>query len=139
LVIDCCVVGHPIINLIPYSVLAVILIRTGYSLAKPSMIKAVYKQGREQFLPFLITVLAILITDLLIGVLIGVVYSIYFLIKHTYRAGYSLKEKTEGTIKHYTIDLALNVSFLNKKRFIELLDKIPPYSVIDIIGTKVYI
>ena len=133
-------VAAPVINLIPYSVLAVILIRTGYSLAKPSMIKGVYKQGREQFLPFLITVLAILFTDLLIGVLIGIVYSIYFLIKHTYRAGYSLNEKTEGTIKHYTIDLALNVSFLNKKRFIELLDKIPPYSIIDINGSKsVYI
>jgi MFS superfamily sulfate permease-like transporter len=133
-------VAAPVINLIPYSVLAVILIRTGYSLAKPSMILAVYKQGREQFLPFVITVLAILITDLLIGVLIGIVYSIYFLIKHTYRAGYSLNEKTEGTMKHYTIDLALNVSFLNKKRFIELLDKIPPYSVIDINGSKsVYI
>jgi MFS superfamily sulfate permease-like transporter len=120
--------------------LAVILIRTGYNLAKPKMIYAVYKQGKEQFLPFIITVIAILFTDLLIGVLIGVAYSVYFLIKHTYRAGYVIKEKTEGHIKHITIELALNVSFLNKKKIMDVLDKIPAYSIVNIIGTdSVYI
>jgi MFS superfamily sulfate permease-like transporter len=129
-----------IINLIPYCVLAVILIRTGYNLAKPKMILAVYKQGREQFLPFIITVVAILFTDLLIGVLIGVGYSIYFIIKHTYRAGFVVKERPEGHTKHFTIELALNVSFLNKKRFLEMLDTIPEYSVVEINGTdSVYI
>jgi MFS superfamily sulfate permease-like transporter len=128
------------VNMIPYCVLAIILIQTGYNLAKPKMIRAVYKQGREQFLPFIISVAAILFTDLLIGVLIGIAYSIYFLIKHTYRAGYTLQERTEGHTKHFTIELALNVSFLNKKRFVELLDKIPPYSIVDINGTdSVYI
>jgi len=126
----------PVINLIPYCVLSVILIRTGYNLAKPKMILSVYKQGREQFLPFIITVVSILFTDLLIGVLIGVGYSIYFLIKHTYRAGFTMKEKTEGHIKHFTIDLALNVSFLNKKRFMEMLDGLPEYSIVEIIGSN---
>jgi MFS superfamily sulfate permease-like transporter len=129
-----------LINLVPYCVLAVILIRTGYNLAKPKMIYAVYKQGREQFLPFIITVVSILFTDLLIGVMIGVVYAIYFLVKHTYRAGFTIKEKNEGHGKHFTIELALNVSFLNKKKFMQMLDKMPEYSTIDIIGTKsVYI
>jgi len=130
----------PLVNLIPYSVLGVILVRTGFNLAKPKMIMAVYRQGREQLFPFVITVIAILFTDLLIGVLIGIVYSIYFIIKHTYRAGYTLTEKNDGHIKHYTIELALNVSFLNKKRFLEMLDKIPAYSMVEIIGSKsVYI
>lgn len=129
-----------IINLIPYCVLAVILIRTGYNLAKPKMIMAVYRQGREQFLPFIITVVAILFTDLLIGVLIGVGYSVYFIIKHTYRAGFVVKERSEGHTKHFTIELALNVSFLNKKRFLEMLDTIPEYSIVEINGTdSVYI
>jgi MFS superfamily sulfate permease-like transporter len=132
--------GISLLNKIPYCVLAVILIRTGYNLAKPKMILAVYKQGREQFLPFIITVIAILFTDLLIGVLIGIGYSIYFLIKHTYRAGFTIKEKTEGHTRHFTIELALNVSFLNKKRFLEMLDNIPEYSIVDIIGSdSVYI
>ena len=129
-----------LINLIPYCVLSVILISTGYNLAKPKMIVSVYKQGREQFLPFIITVIAILFTDLLIGVLIGIAYSIYFLIKHTYRAGFTINEKMEGHIKHIRIDLALNVSFLNKKKFMEMLDGLPTYAVVEINGSdSVYI
>jgi MFS superfamily sulfate permease-like transporter len=130
----------PLINLIPYCVLAVILIRTGFNLAKPKMIFAIYKQGREQFIPFIVTVIAILFTDLLIGVLIGVVYAIYFLIKHTIEAGYTLKERLEGHTKHYIIELALNVSFINKKRILEMLDKLPEYSIVEINGAdSVYI
>jgi MFS superfamily sulfate permease-like transporter len=129
-----------LLNLIPYCVLAVILIRTGYNLAKPQMIYAVYKQGREQFLPFGVTVVSILFTDLLIGVIIGVVYAIYFLIKHTYRAGFVLKQQDDGGTKHFVIELALNVSFLNKKRFMEMLDGIPEYASVEIVGTdSVYI
>lgn len=129
-----------LVRQIPYCVLAIILVRTGYNLVKPRMIRAIYKQGREQFLPFIVTIVAILITDLLIGVLIGMAYAIYFLIKHTYRAGFSVKEHREGHIRHFTIELALNVSFLNKKRFVELLERIPEYSVVEINGEdSVYI
>lgn len=132
--------GVSVVNLIPYCVLAVILIRTGYNLAKPKMIYGVYKQGREQFFPFIVTIIAILFTDLLIGVLIGIAFSIYFLIKYTYKAGYIVKEKNEGHSTQITIELALNVSFLNKKRIMDMLDKIPEYSIVTIIGTNsVYI
>ncbi|NJM26950.1 MAG: SulP family inorganic anion transporter [Bacteroidia bacterium] len=125
---------------IPYCVLAVILIRTGYNLAKPGMIFSIYRQGREQFLPFIVTVVAILGTDLLIGVLIGITYAIYFLIKHTYRAGYVLRQWSEGHIRHFKIELALNVSFLNKRRFRELLDTLPEYATVEIDGSNsVYI
>jgi MFS superfamily sulfate permease-like transporter len=95
-----------------------------------------HKQGKEQFFPFIVTVVAILSTDLLIGVLIGIAFSIYFLVKHTFRAGYTIKEKIEGTTKHFTIELALNVSFLNKKKIMNMLDTIPEYSIVEIIGTK---
>ena len=129
-----------LIQLIPYCVLAVILIRTGYNLAKPEMIMAVYRQGREQFLPFIVTVVSVLFTDLLIGVVIGVVFSLYYLVKHTYRAGYTKREMHEGHTKHIYIDLALNVSFLNKKRIMAMLDQLPAYSIVEINGNKsVYI
>ncbi len=68
--------------------------------------------------------------------LIGFIYAIYFLIKHTYWAGYTLKEKLEGHTKHYAIELALNVSFLNKKRILEMLDKLPEYSIVEINGAE---
>ena len=122
----------PLVNLIPYCVLAIILIRTGYNLANPKMIISVYKQGREQFMPFIITVVSILLTDLLIGVLIGLIYAIYFIIKHTYRAGFVVHQRVEGHFNHYEIEMAMNVSFLNKKKLREQLDKIPTYSVVEI-------
>jgi MFS superfamily sulfate permease-like transporter len=132
--------GIPLINSIPYAVLAVILIRTGYGLTKPRMVLGVYRQGREQLMPFLVTVIAILFTDLLIGVFIGIGYAMYFLVKHTYRAGFTIKEKHEGHILHYFIELALNVSFLNKKKLMETLDKIPEYAIVNITGSRsVYI
>lgn len=124
------------INLIPYCALAVILIRTGYNLAKPKMILSVYKHGKEQFFPFIVTVLAILFTDLLIGVLIGIAFAIYYLIVHTYRAGYTIREYDWEGKKHFFIELALNVSFLNKKRISEMLDKLPEDSNVEIIGSK---
>ena len=129
-----------LVNYIPYCVLAVLLIRTGYNLAKPSMIADVYRQGREQLLPFVVTVVAVLFTDLLTGVFIGVVYALYYLVRHTYRAGFIIDEKIREHHKQYTIDLALNVSFLNKKKLRDALDKIPPYSEVSINGgDSVYI
>jgi MFS superfamily sulfate permease-like transporter len=130
----------PLLNAIPYCVLAVILIRTGYQLSRPSRILAIYRQGREQFLPFMVTVVAILSTDLLVGVGIGVGYAIWYLIKHTYRAGLTVKERNEGHIRHFEIGLAMNVSFLNKKKLLVLLDRIPSYAVVEVDGRdSVYI
>lgn len=132
--------GAALLNHIPYCVLAVLLVFTGYSLAKPGLFLSVYKQGKEQFLPFIVTFGAILLTDLLIGVAIGVGYAVYFLIKHTYRAGFTLQEHTEGHQQKFTMELALNVSFLNKKRIMDTLDKMPKYAIVEIIGTdSIYI
>jgi len=129
-----------ILNLIPYCILAVILIRTGYNLAKPKMIRSVYKLGREQFLPFLVTAIAILFTDLLIGVGIGVAYAAYFIFKNTYKAGFTLQIKKEEHTLHYYFRLAINVSFINKKKLKDELEKIPDHSAVYIDGAhSVYI
>lgn len=125
-----------ILNRIPYCVLAVILVRTGLNLAKPSMIRSVYRQGREQFLPFIMTVVAILFTDLLIGVCLGIIYAAYFILKNTYKAGYKLEIIREGHTSHYVFHLAINVSFINKKKLKDELEKIPVYSIVEIDGTR---
>src|SRR5690606_37176743 len=127
----------PLLNSIPYCVLAVILVRTGYNLAKPSLFRVVFRQGREQFLPFAVTVGAILFTDLLIGVAIGVAFAIYFLIKYTYQsAGFTMRESMHGQIREFVMELAPNVSFLNTRKFTEALDRLPDYAVIDIRGVE---
>ncbi len=129
-----------LLNLIPYCILAVILIRTGYNLAKPKMIRSVYKLGREQFLPFIVTTVAILFTDLLIGVGIGVAYAAYFIFKNTYKAGFTLQIKKEENILHHYFRLAINVSFINKKKLKDELEKIPDRSIVHIDGAhSVYI
>jgi len=129
-----------VLNYIPYSVLAVILIRTGYNLAKPRMIRSVYRLGREQFMPFIVTVVAILFSDLLIGVGIGIAYAGYFIFKNTYKAGFTLDTRMDGNIKHYDFRLAINVSFINKKRLKDELEKIPDHAVVHIDGEdSVYI
>lgn len=125
-----------LLNRIPYAVLAVLLVRTGLNLVKPSMIKGVYKQGRDQFMPFIVTVVTIVLTDLLIGVLVGCLYAVYFLVKHTYKAGFIIKEQDIDGRKQITIDLAINVSFLNKKRIIDMLDDIPDDTSVIINGAN---
>ncbi len=123
-----------LLNYIPYCVLAVILIRTGYNLAKPRMIRSVYKLGREQFMPFIVTVISILLTDLLIGVVIGIAYAGYFIFKNTYKAGFTLDIRTEGNSKQYDFRLAINVSFINKKKLKDELEKIPDNAIVHIDG-----
>lgn len=129
-----------LLNYIPYCVLAVILIRTGYNLAKPRMIRSVYKLGSEQFMPFIVTVVSILFTDLLIGVGIGIAYAGYFIFKNTYKAGFTLDTRIEENIKYYDFRLAINVSFINKKKLKDELEKIPDHAVVHIDGEdSVYI
>lgn len=110
-----------LLNFIPKSALAAILIYTGYKLAKPSLFKAYYKKGWDQFIPFVITIAAILFTDLLIGVVIGIVAGLFFIIRSNF--------KTSVFIVHdenkYLIRLRKDVSFLNKPIIKNKLEEIP--------------
>lgn len=110
-----CVLFLPnVLNQIPLSCLAAILIMTGYKLASPALIKQMWSEGKYQFIPFLATVIAIVGTDLLIGVLIGMGISIAFVLASNMRS--PVKKVVE---KHLTgevtrIELANQVSFLNR-------------------------
>jgi MFS superfamily sulfate permease-like transporter len=129
-----------LLNMIPYCILAVILMRTGYNLAKPKMIYAVYRLGREQFMPFIVTAIAILFSDLLIGVGIGIAYSAYFIFKNTYKAGFTMQIKNAGSGLHYFFRLAINVSFINKKKLKDELEKVKDHALVEIDGSdSVYI
>ena len=97
-------------NAIPLSCLAAILLFTGYKLAKPALFIDHYKKGMSQFLPFVITVGAILLTDLLKGMVIGMVLGLFFVIRANYHAAITMTQKG----KHYQITLNKDVSFLNK-------------------------
>lgn len=104
-----------VINLIPLSALAAILLMTGYKLAKPALIKKMWNLGWDQFIPFAVTLLAVVFTDLLKGVGIGMVVGIFYILRTNMRNPFFFKlEKSEGKDRVYKLELSQEVSFLNK-------------------------
>ena len=125
-----------ILNMIPYASLSAILIITGYNLTKPRLYTNMYSLGLKQFLPFLLTIVVILATDLLIGVSIGLLISIYYIVRNNFKAEYRITKTHNLGIDNYLIKLNSNVTFLNKVNLKKSLDRIPEYSVLTIDGSE---
>jgi MFS superfamily sulfate permease-like transporter len=125
-----------LLNKIPFASLAAILLVTGYNLAKPKLFRNMWSLGSKQFIPFLITILVILSTDLLIGVSIGLLISIYFIVQNNFKAEYKITKSTHLDIETHYIKLNSNVTFLNKVKLRKALDEIPEYSVLIIDGSE---
>ncbi|MEM9327254.1 MAG: SulP family inorganic anion transporter [Bacteroidota bacterium] len=121
-----------IINLIPLAALAAILLQVGWKLTKPALYKQLYAQGWDQFAPFVITILAILFTDLLKGITIGIIVGIAFVIKANLHQAITVK--VEGN--KYIIKLQKDVSFLNKAFLRRTLKSIPDNSIVVFDGSK---
>ncbi len=112
------------LNHIPLSCLAAILLFTGYKLAKPALFVEHYRKGMSQFLPFVITVSAIIATDLLKGMVIGMVIGLFFVIRANYHAAITMTMTKSKNGSPYLITLNKDVSFLNKallRKFILLV------------------
>ncbi|GAB3203775.1 SulP family sulfate permease [Pontibacter aydingkolensis] len=126
-----------ILNMIPLASLAAILLMVGYKLAKPDLFKSMYRNGMMQFLPFIITIIAIVFTDLLTGIGIGMAVAIFFILKNSYQVSHFMrKEKTmEGTVKYHMV-LAEEVTFLNKGNILQTLRKVPEGAELEIDYTK---
>lgn len=125
------------LNLIPLASLAAILIMVGYKLAKPELFAKMYKSGWDQFLPFIVTILAIVFTDLLTGIGIGVVFAIFFILKKNYHVSHAVhQEETSEGRKVYRLVMAEDVSFLNKGNIMQTLGKIPEGSKVEIDTSK---
>jgi len=120
------------INLIPLAALAAILLLTGFRLADPRIVISMWHRGRDQFIPFLVTILAILIDDLLKGVLIGSVVGLIFIIKSNFHSGITLTQDKNN----YLIRFRKDATFLNKIRLRMLLDQIEPHSFVVIDGSR---
>lgn len=125
-----------IINSIPLACLAAILLVTGYKLARIALFKKMYKAGWSQFIPFIITVLAVVFTDLLKGVGIGMVIGIYFVLRNNMRNPYFYTISSAGEKKVITIKLSEEVSFLNKAAISYTLNHLPVNTDVVIDGTN---
>lgn len=121
-----------IINMIPLASLSCILLLVGYKLAKPELFKKMYQYGAIQFAPFLVTVVVMQFTDLLKGVFAGLIVAIIFILKKHYINDYQLTQCKTAEEEHYKIQLAEDVSFLNKGALAEIFRKIPNDATVDI-------
>jgi carbonic anhydrase len=114
LLLICVLLMPQYLNMIPLSCLAAILLLTGYKLAHPSLFKKMWNEGRYQFMPFILTLLAIVMTDLLIGVSLGLVLSLLFILHANLASPLrKITEKhIEGDVLH--IELPNEVTFLKR-------------------------
>lgn len=128
-----CVLFVPfIINKIPLAALAAILIFTGYKLAKISLFKELFAKGYDQFVPFVVTILAILFTDLLTGVIIGLFVGLFFMVRSNFRSSVTMINDDH----HYLFRLRKDVSFLNKPIVKTKLESVPSHSYVVIDTTR---
>ena len=121
LLILCAALIPGLLNKIPLSALAGILIFTGYKLAKITLFKEFYQKGFNQFIPFCVTIIAILFTDLLIGISIGIAVSMIFIIRSNFKTAVLVVNDNNN----YLIRFKKDVSFLNKPIIKSELELVP--------------
>ena len=113
------------INMIPLSSLAAILLVTGFKLASPTLFRKIWSEGRYQFIPFIVTIIAIVSTDLLIGVLIGLGVSALFILNANLRRPIHRIVETHAGGELLHIKLPNQVSFLNRAALSQVLSEAP--------------
>jgi MFS superfamily sulfate permease-like transporter len=128
-----------LLNMIPLSVLASILLMVGYKLAKPSLFKKMYKMGWKQFVPFTVTVIGIVFTDLLVGIGLGLLVGIVVILIKSYQNSHFLHIEDKSNGKHKILmTLAEEVTFFNKGAILKELDQLPEdtYLTLDVRKTR---
>ncbi|MDG1055158.1 MAG: SulP family inorganic anion transporter [Schleiferiaceae bacterium] len=119
-----------ILNLIPLAALAAILLIVGYKLAKPSMIVGMWKKGSNEFIPFAVTVVGIVLTDLLMGIALGLVVAIVSILWDNFKVPYKFDIRNYNVGAPIKIEFSEVVSFLNKASIQQTLNTIPPNSTV---------
>ncbi len=125
-----------ILNLIPLASLAAVLFLVGYKLAKPSMFKSIYRQGQAQFVPFMVTILGIVFTDLLVGIGMGLVVAIFYVLYNNYKKPYFFYPEKHEEGAPIRFELAEDVTFLNKASILQTLNHLPENSKVVIDATN---
>lgn len=132
-----------LLNRIPLAALAAVLLHVGYKLSPPSLFVQFFRRGWNQFVPFLVTVVAIVFTDLLVGVAIGMATGIFLILRANLQTPYFMhrsevreEEHAGGRRKHILIELSENVSFLNKASVSRALEQIPEGTVVVIDASR---
>lgn len=131
-----CLIAIPhILNLIPLSTLAAILLLVGFKLTKPALYKQMMSKGINQFIPFVATIVAILFTDLLMGIAFGIVVGFAFVIRsNMHKSVAMVKDEDSILIRFYK-----DVSFMQKSALNKMFNEIPDNSTVIIDGKDVFV
>ncbi|GAB3325795.1 SulP family inorganic anion transporter [Hymenobacter humi] len=126
-----------VLNMIPLSALAAVLLMVGYKLTKPVLYHTQWKLGYAQFIPFIVTIIAVLFTDLLKGVGLGMAVGFFFILKANAEQAYFISRDVPGREPGtFYLRLSEHVSFLNKASIVSALDRLPANSRVILDGTK---
>ncbi len=122
-----------LLNKIPLSVLAAILLVVGYKLAKPALFIKIYRSGWKQFVPFIVTVLGIVFTDLLMGIAMGLGVGIVIILIKSFQNSHFLHiEDVSNGVHKIKMELAEEVTFFNKGAILKELDSLPENSYLEL-------
>lgn len=122
----------PILNLVPLASLAALLIVVGYKLTQINLFRQMFRAGREQFLPFIVTVLAVVFTDLLTGIGIGMAVGMFYVIRTNHQLAVTLVNMDNYYLLRFTKDM----TFINKSELKKKLSRIPSDTLLLIDGSK---
>ncbi|ASZ10383.1 SulP family inorganic anion transporter [Chitinophaga pendula] len=136
LLLVCAALIPGILNMIPLATLAAVLLVTGYKLCKISIFKEMFKNGKYQWIPFVVTVVAIVFTDLLMGIALGMAVSIIAILRGNIKSSYFFRKEKYNTGDSIRLELAQEVSFLNKASIMLTLDHLPENSTVVIDASK---
>jgi MFS superfamily sulfate permease-like transporter len=124
------------LNMIPLASLAAILFMVGYKLAKPSLFKEMHKMGNAQFIPFMVTVIGIIFTDLLTGIGLGMAVGVIQILWNNYSLPYHFEDDNYKPGDPITIRLSENITFLNKAGVMRTLNQLPEDTKVIIDATR---
>ncbi len=132
-----CAMAIPfILNLIPLASLAAILFLVGYKLAKPVLFKQMYGQGQTHFVPFMVTILGIVFTDLLMGIGFGLAVAIFYVLYNNYKKPFLFEKDKHLKDGIINLELAEDVTFINKASIQRTLSQIPDGAKVIIDASK---
>lgn len=121
-----------LLNLTPLASLAVVLLAVGYKLTSPELYRKLYREGPHQFLPFIVTIVAVVFTDLLVGVLIGMTLGLFFVIRENHHVAVSVVNQGNDYLMRFNKDM----TFVNKSELRSKLRKLPKGARVLIDGSK---
>lgn len=136
ILLGCAMLIPFVLNLIPLASLAAILFLVGYKLAKPVLFKQMYALGKSHFIPFMVTILGIVFTDLLVGIGMGMVVAIFFVLRANYKKPYFFNAEDHKSGDPIVLKLSEDVTFINKAAILQTLNHLPENSKVIIDASR---